>query len=36
MTPKPIFIKDSGDKSDGCARKAIERISGDLLHVTES
>jgi len=36
MTTKPIFIKDAGGKSDGCAWKAIELISGDLLHVSDS
>ena len=36
MTTKPILIKDTGGKSDGCAWKAIELISGDLLHVSDS
>ena len=36
MIAKPIFIKDTGGKSDGCAWKAIELTSGDLLHVTET
>src|SRR6266571_3337199 len=36
MTTKPIRIKDTGGKSDGCAWKAIELISGDLLHVSDS
>ena len=31
-----LFIKDTGGKSDGCAWKAIELISGDLLHVSDS
>ena len=33
---KPISIKDTGGKSDGCAWKAIELISGDLLPVSNS
>jgi hypothetical protein len=33
---KRIFIKDTGVNSDGCAGKAIELISGDLLHVSDS
>ena len=36
MTTKPLLIKDTGGKSDGCAWKAIELISGDLLHVSDS
>jgi len=36
MIAKPIFIKDTGGKSDVCAWKAIELISGDLLHVSDS
>jgi len=36
MIAKPISIKDTGGKSDGCAWKAIELISGDLLHVSDS
>ena len=33
MTAKPISIKDAGCKSGGCARKAAEITSGDLLFV---
>ncbi|MGA8220429.1 MAG: hypothetical protein WB780_02160 [Candidatus Acidiferrales bacterium] len=33
---KPTSIKGTGGKSGGCAWKAIELTSGDLLHVTES
>jgi hypothetical protein len=33
---KPTSIKGTGGKSSGCAWKAIELTSGDLLHVTES
>jgi hypothetical protein len=33
---KPTSIKDTDGKSSGCAWKAIELTSGDLLHVTES
>jgi hypothetical protein len=36
MIAKPISIKDAKRKFGGCARKAIELISGDLLHVSES
>ena len=36
MIAKPIFIKGTGGKSDGCAGKAIELILGDLLHVSDS
>jgi hypothetical protein len=36
MIAKPISIKGIGGKSGGCAWKAIELTSGDLLHVTES
>jgi len=36
MIAKPKSIKDTGGKSSGCAWKAIELTSGDLLHVTES
>ena len=36
MIAKPISIKDAKRKFGGCAWKAIELISGDLLHVTES
>jgi hypothetical protein len=35
-TAKPISIKTAGGKSGGCASKAVELTSGDLLHVTES
>ena len=33
---KPISIKPTGGKSDGCASKAVELTSGDLRYVTES
>jgi hypothetical protein len=33
---KPTSIKGAGGKSSGCAWKAVELTSGDLLHVTES
>jgi len=33
MTDKPIFIKDSGCKSSGCASKADELTPGDLTGV---
>ena len=36
MIAKPTSIKGTGGKSGGCAWKAIELTSGDLLHVTES
>ena len=36
MIAKPISIKDAKRKFGGCARKAIELISGDLLHVSDS
>ena len=36
MIAKPTSIKGTGGKSSGCAWKAIELTSGDLLHVTES
>jgi isopentenyl diphosphate isomerase/L-lactate dehydrogenase-like FMN-dependent dehydrogenase len=36
MIAKPIFSKDAGGKSDGCAWKAIELISGEQLPVTEA
>jgi hypothetical protein len=36
MIAKPTFIKGTGGKSGGCAWKAIELTSGDLLPVTES
>ena len=36
MTAKPIFIKGAGCKSVGCARKAVELTSGDLLCVVAS
>jgi hypothetical protein len=36
MTAKPISIKDTGCKSGGCVRKAVELTSGDLLFVPES
>jgi hypothetical protein len=36
MIAKPTSIKDTGGKSGGCAWKAIEFTSGDLLHVAEA
>jgi len=36
LTVKPISIKGTGCKSDGCVRKAVELTSGDLLRVPES
>jgi hypothetical protein len=36
MIAKPVSIKDAGGKSDGCAWKAIELISRDLLQVSNS
>ena len=36
MIAKPISIKDAERKFGGCAWKAIELISGDLLHVSDS
>jgi len=36
MIAKPISIKDAKRKSGGCAQKAVELISGDLLHVSDS
>ena len=36
MIAKPISIKDAKRKFGGCAQKAVELISGDLLHVSES
>ena len=36
MTAKPISIKDAKRKFGGCAQKAVELISGDLLHVSDS
>ena len=36
MIAKPISIKDAKRKFGGCARKAIELISGDLLQVPDS
>jgi hypothetical protein len=36
LTAKPISIKGTGCKSDGCVRKAVELTSGDLLRVTDS
>ncbi|HKG59316.1 MAG TPA: hypothetical protein VKB05_06010 [Pyrinomonadaceae bacterium] len=35
MTTKPISIKGAGCKSGGCAPKAVELTSGDLLRVVE-
>jgi hypothetical protein len=36
MIAKPTSIKGTGGKSSGCAWKAIELTSGDLLHVSNS
>jgi hypothetical protein len=36
MTTKSISIKDTGCKSGGCVRKAVELTSGDLSFVPES
>jgi hypothetical protein len=36
MTAKPISIKGAGCKSGGCALKAVELTSGELLLVAES
>src|SRR5437667_10147392 len=36
MIAKPTSIKGTGGKSGGCAWKASELTSGELLHVTES
>ena len=36
MAAKPISIKSAACKSGGCAWKASELTSGDLLHVTEA
>jgi hypothetical protein len=36
MIAKPISSKGTGGKSDVCAWKAIELISVDLLHVSDS
>ena len=36
MTTKLISIKDAGCKSGGCAPKAVELTSGDLLRVVDS
>jgi len=36
MVAKPISIKDAKRKFGGCAWKAIELISGELLQVTDS
>jgi hypothetical protein len=36
MIAKPISSKDPKRKFGGCAWKAIELISGDLLHVADS
>ena len=35
LTTKPISIKDAGCESGGCAPKAVELTSGDLLRVVE-
>ena len=36
MIAKPISIKGAKRKFGGCAQKAVELISGDLLHVSDS
>ena len=36
MIAKSISIKDTGCKSGGCVRKAVELTSGDLPFVRES
>jgi hypothetical protein len=36
LTTKPISIKDGGCKSGGCAPKAVELTSGDLLRVANA
>jgi hypothetical protein len=36
MIAKPTSIKGTGGKSSGCAWKAVELSSGDLLHATKS
>ena len=36
MIAKPISIKDAKRKFGGCAWKAIELISGELLYVMDS
>jgi hypothetical protein len=36
LTAKPISIKDAGCKFGGCALKAVELTSGDLLRVVKS
>jgi hypothetical protein len=36
MAAKPISIKDTGCKSGGCVRKAVDLTSGDLSFVRES
>jgi len=36
MAAKPISIKDTECKSSGCALKAVELTSGDLLPVSNS
>jgi len=35
LTAKPISIKVAGCRSGGCARKAVELTSGDLLCVAD-
>jgi hypothetical protein len=35
MIAKPISIKGAGGKSGGRVWKAVELITGDLLHVTD-
>jgi hypothetical protein len=36
MIAKPISIKGAGGKSGGRVSKAVELITGDLLHVSDS
>lgn len=36
MTTKSVSVKDAGGKSGGRVSKAVELITGDLLHVTEA
>jgi len=36
VTAKPISIKLTGGRSSGCASKAVELTSGDLLPVSNS
>ena len=36
LTTKSVSIKGAGGKSGGCVSKAVELITGDLLHVSDS